>query len=120
LHSTWETTLNNQKNSFLLLLGIIVIVSARMVYLFTAGKAALQQSDMTPIAAVPYSPQLELSQARPAEQCSSKQRDFQMGVAFPQFKSISFVPLELAEWERRSIHASARQAICSKKCVNGR
>ena len=104
-----------QKNSFLLLLVIIVIVSISLVYLLIAGNDAAQQSVVTPTAAVPTTPLAEVAQARPAKPCNMKQRDFQMGIAFPQWnpmgysqidakwvtelpdiRSIYFVPLELA------------------------
>ena len=104
-----------QKNSLLLLLVIIVIVSISLVYLLIAGNDAAQQSVVTPTAAVPTTPLAEVAQARPAKPCSMKQRNFQMGIAFPQWsptgysqndakwvtelpdiRSIYFVPLELA------------------------
>jgi hypothetical protein len=100
-----------QKNSILLLLGIIVIVSASLVYLFTAGKAALQQSDVTPTATAPYTPQAELSQARPAKPCSLKQRDFQMGIAFPQWGPTAYGQND-AKWVTELPDMRAQTAAC--------
>jgi hypothetical protein len=100
-----------QKNSILLLLGIIVIVSASLVYLFTAGKAALQQSDVTPTATAPYTPQSELSQARPAKSCSLKQRDFQMGIAFPQWGPTAYGQND-AKWVTELPDMRAQTAAC--------
>ena len=80
-----------QKNSFLLLLGVIVIVSASLVYLLTAGNAFIQQPAMvTPTAKVPSTPLAKLTQSRPPKACNSKQRDFQMGVAFPQWGTTAY------------------------------
>jgi hypothetical protein len=75
-----------QKKSFLLLLGGIVVVSANLVYLFTAGNAFIQQSDRaTTTSKVSNTPITELSQLPPPRACNAKQRHFQMGVAFPQW-----------------------------------
>lgn len=79
-----------QKNSFLLLLVVIVIVSISLVYLFTAGKADTQQSTVAPTVTVPSTPLAELTQARPAKPCNMKQRDFQMGIAFPQWNPTGY------------------------------
>ena len=77
-----------QKNSFLLLLGAIVILSAGLVYLFTTGHASvLQPATMTPTANMPYTP---IAQLHPSTPCSSKQRNFQMGVAFPQWSPTAY------------------------------
>jgi hypothetical protein len=75
-----------QKNSVLLILGVIVIVSASLVFLFTAGKALLRPvAVVTPTPKLLYTPLAELSDSRPSKPCGSKQRDFQMGIAFPQW-----------------------------------
>src|SRR5258708_988563 len=79
-----------QKNSVLLLIGIIVIVSASLVYLFTAGKTSTDQhAGERPIAAR-HTPAAELSQSHPEKPCSSKQRDFQMGVAVPDWGATAY------------------------------
>jgi len=75
-----------QKNSVLLILGVILIVSASLVFLFTAGKALLWPvAVVTPTPKPLYTPLAELSDSRPSKPCGSKQRDFQMGIAFPQW-----------------------------------
>ena len=75
-----------QKNSVLLILGVIVIVTASLVFLFTAGKALLQPvAVVAPTPKPLYTPLAELSESRPSKPCGSKQRDFQMGIAFPQW-----------------------------------
>src|SRR5260221_7228465 len=75
-----------QKNSVLLILGVILIVSASLVFLFTAGKALLWPvAVVTPTPKPLYTPLAELSDSRSSKPCGSKQRDFQMGIAFPQW-----------------------------------
>ncbi len=77
------------RNIFLVLLAVIVMVSATLVYLFTAGHALIQQlsGSVTPAANVPYTPIAEL---HPSQPCSAKQRYFQMGVAFPQWSPTGY------------------------------
>ncbi len=80
-----------QKNSLLLLLVTIVIVSASLVYLFTSGRAFIQKSAIaTPTAKAPDTPIAEVAQSRPPKPCSSKQRNFQMGVAFPDWGTTAY------------------------------
>ncbi len=72
-----------QKNGFLLLLGVIAIVSAVLVYLFMVGNASiLQPATATPMAKEPSTP---IAQLHPSKSCSSRQRYFQTGIAFPQW-----------------------------------
>ena len=77
------------RNIFLVLLAVIMIVSANLVYLFTAGYALIQQpaGSVTPTANVPDNSIAELHSSQP---CSSKQRYFQMGVAFPQWSPTGY------------------------------
>ena len=77
------------RNIFLLLLAVIVIVSVTLVYLFTAGYDLIQQpsGSVTPTAKLPYTP---IAEFHPAQPCSSKQRYFQMGVAFPQWSPTGY------------------------------
>ena len=80
-----------QKKSFLLLLGGLVIVSASLVYLFTAGNVFIQQPTLvTPTVKVPSRPIAELTQSGPPKLCSSKHQHFQMGVAFPQWSPTGY------------------------------
>ncbi len=79
-----------QKNSVLLLIGIIVIVSASLVYLFTAGNTSTQQHAVGRPTVARHTPLAELSQTHPVKPCSSKQRDFQMGVAFPDWGTTAY------------------------------
>jgi len=77
------------RNIFLVLLAVIVMVSATLVYLFTAGYDLIQQpsGSVTLTANVPYTPIAEL---HPSQPCSAKQRYFQMGVAFPQWSPTGY------------------------------
>ena len=77
------------RNIFLVLLAVIVMVSATLVYLFTAGYDLIQQpsGSVTLTANVPYTPIAEL---HPSQPCSAKQRYFQMGVAFPQWSPMGY------------------------------
>src|SRR5260370_13238835 len=79
-----------QKNSVLLLIGIIVIVSASLVYLFTAGKTSTTEHAVERPTVARHPPLAELSQSHPVKPCSSKQRDFQMGVAFPDWGTTAY------------------------------
>jgi len=77
-----------RRNGFLLVLGVLVILSAGLVYLFLTGDASvLQPATVTPTANMPYTP---IAQLPPSKPCSSKQRNFQMGVAFPQWSSTAY------------------------------
>lgn len=101
-----------QKNSFLLLLGIIVIVSASLVYLFTAGRALIQPSTLaTPTAKASSTPLAELPQARPLKACSSKQRNFQMGMAFPQWGPTAYSEQD-AKWLTELPDMRTQTAAC--------
>ena len=77
------------RNTFLVLLAVIVMVSATLVYLFTSGYDLIQQpsGSVTLTANVPYTPIAEL---HPSQPCSAKQRYFQMGVAFPQWSPTGY------------------------------
>jgi hypothetical protein len=80
-----------QKNSFLLLLGVLIIVSASLVYLFISNNTNVAQSDrVTLTPTVPSTPDEELSQLRPQKPCKTKQRYFQTGVSFPQWSPTSY------------------------------
>jgi len=85
-----------QKNSFLFLLGGIIVISASLVYLFTAGRALEQQPEAAPTT-IPFTPIAELSQSRAPAPCNAKQRDFQMGVAFPQWGTDAYSERD-AKW----------------------
>ncbi len=74
-----------QRNTFLLLLGTFVIVSAGLGYLFTAGNTLFQPALLTPTPKSLYSRLAELPQLQPMKPCNAKQRAFQMGIAFPQW-----------------------------------
>src|SRR5260370_8246683 len=78
-----------QKNSILFLAGLIVIVAGSLAYLFLTGGTSPQpkvvaRSTPTPTTAAPVT-QTPASSPTPEKPCSSKQRDFQMGVAFPDW-----------------------------------
>jgi hypothetical protein len=75
-----------QKNSVLLLLGIIIIGGASLAYLFIAGNRSAQPPAIaTPTIQVASTPLAFLRQAPPPQKCQSTHRPFQMGVAFPQW-----------------------------------
>jgi len=101
-----------QKNSVLLLLVLIVMVSASLVYLFTAGRALLQQPAMTPTpSAVSYTPLAQLAESHPTKPCRSKQRDFQMGIAFPQWGTTAYGESD-AKWLTELPNINTQTAAC--------
>jgi hypothetical protein len=99
-----------QKNSLLFLVGAIIVVSASLVYLFTAGRALEQPSVTTPTT-IPFTPLAELSQSRPPTPCSAKQRDFQMGVAFPQWGTDAYSERD-AKWLTELPNMRVQTAAC--------
>src|SRR5258708_10131053 len=100
-----------QKNSVLLLIGIIVIVSASLVYLFTAGKTSTQQHAVERPTVARHTPLAELSQSHPVKPCSSKQRDFQMGVAFPDWGATAYGASD-TKWLTELPHMQKETAAC--------
>jgi hypothetical protein len=85
-----------QRNNVLIVAGIIVIVGASIVYLFTTGFTSTQSHNVvTPTSAATPTVTLfthlpELSQPRAVKACSSKQRNFQMGIAFPDWGTTAY------------------------------
>jgi hypothetical protein len=77
-----------QKNSFLLLLLGIVVISASAVYLFTAENAIMPRTTGSSTAV--YPPLAKLTPSLPAKACASTQRNFQKGIAFPQWGSTAY------------------------------
>jgi hypothetical protein len=101
-----------QRNSFLLLLAGLVVVSASLVYLFTAGNAFIQHPALvTPTAKVPSTPLAELAQSHPPKPCGSKQRAFQMGVAFPQWGPTAYGESD-TKWLTELPEMQAQTAAC--------
>ena len=99
-----------QKNSLLLLLGGIVIISTTLTCIFTAGNAFIQQPAIaTPTA--PYTPLAELAQSRPPKACNAKQRHFQMGVAFPQWGATAYSEKD-ANWLTELPDMRTQTAAC--------
>ncbi|HKF38039.1 MAG TPA: hypothetical protein VKB35_14180, partial [Ktedonobacteraceae bacterium] len=75
-----------QKKSFLLLLGIGIVGSASLAYLFVAGNTSVQSPAVaTPTATVAFTPLAGLTPTLPPKSCRETRRPFQMGVAFPQW-----------------------------------
>jgi hypothetical protein len=77
-----------KKSGFLLLLGAMVIISAALVYVFAAGNASQWHPlRATPGTTVSFTPDtsVALTPSLPPKACHGKQRDFQMGIAFPQW-----------------------------------
>ena len=87
-----------------------MIVSASLVYLFTAGRSLEQQTAMVPTI-VPHTPLAELVQARAAEPCSSKQRNFQAGIAFPQWGTTAYGESD-AKWLTELPDIRTQTAAC--------
>ncbi|GAC1313130.1 MAG: hypothetical protein NVSMB27_49250 [Ktedonobacteraceae bacterium] len=100
-----------QRNTFLLLLGIIVIVSASLVFLFTAGNTLLQPAVVTPTPNPIYTPLAKLSQAPPVKPCNAKQRDFQAGIAFPQWGPTAYGEND-TKWLTELPQMRAQTAAC--------
>lgn len=84
-----------QKNSILLLIAVIVVVVASMVYLLTGGNPTVQQQPTVSAVvtsaprstSVPLSPQATPNTVKP---CSAKHRNFQMGIAFPDWGTTAY------------------------------
>lgn len=75
-----------QKNTLLFLLGSIVIVSASLIFLFTAGNTLIQgPATEIPTPKSQTIPPTELGESRPMKLCNAKRRNFQAGIAFPQW-----------------------------------
>ena len=101
-----------QKNSVLLLLGIIVVVSASLAYLIVAGNAFFQpRATATPTAQVPSTPLAALTEAPQPKACSSTHRSFQMGVAFPQWGPTAYGESD-AKWLTELPEMQAQTAAC--------
>jgi hypothetical protein len=101
-----------QKNSVLLLLGIIVVVSASLAYLIVAGNAFFQpRPTATPTAQVPSTPLAALTEAPQPKACSSTHRSFQMGVAFPQWGPTAYGESD-AKWLTELPEMQAQTAAC--------
>lgn len=82
------------KYKVLLVVGIIVVMGASLVYVFTIGNTSTQHTVAKPTAML--EPTATLG-TRPTETtelvakpCSSKQRDFQMGIAFPDWGTTAY------------------------------
>ncbi len=68
-----------------------MIIGVSMMYLFTTSNAVTQQPNRsTQTTKVLYTHQTELTPSPPPKACSSKQRNFQTGVAFPQWGSMAY------------------------------
>lgn len=101
-----------QKNSLLLLLGGIVLISTTLTCIFTAGNAFIQQPAIaTPTATAPYTTLAELAQARPLKACNAKQRQFQMGIAFPQWGATAYSEHD-AKWLTELPDMRTQTAAC--------
>ncbi len=85
-------TFFSEKNNFLLLLGGMVIVSATLVYLFTAGNGVLQQpgDGATSAPKALYTPLAQLKASPPPKDCISQHRYFQKGIVFPQWGATAY------------------------------
>ena len=85
------------KYKFLLVLGIIIVMGASLVYVvFKTGNVSTQHSvgNVGPTATLDstVTPATRLTEVTepPAKPCSSKQRNFQMGVAFPDWGTTAY------------------------------
>lgn len=81
-----------QKSGFLLLLGGMVIFDTFLAYLFVGGRGIWQQfiGENTTAPQGVVTPAQEIAQIRPQPPCKLKQRDFQMGVAYPQWQTTGY------------------------------
>lgn len=92
-----------QRYSILLLVGIVLIVSGSLIYLFITGDArntSTQQAtntgttphdgSKTAVVGLTNTPATSEPKPLPAKPCSSKQRNFQMGVAFPDWGTTAY------------------------------
>ncbi len=79
-----------QKNSFLLLLMSILIVGS-LVYLFISSNVSTAPPTMvTPTGTGPLALKIPPTPLHPPKPCASKGRDFQMGVAFPDWGTTAY------------------------------
>src|SRR5712691_1623942 len=104
-----------QKNSILFLAGLIVIVAGSLAYLFLTGGTSPQpkvvaRSTPTPTTAVPVTPTPALSPT-PEQSCSSKQRNFQMGIAFPDWGTTAYGESD-TKWLTELPDMQAKTAAC--------
>jgi hypothetical protein len=75
-----------QKNSFLLLLMGIFVVSGSLVYLFISSNGFTAPPSMvTPTTTGVVALKTQPSQLPPPKPCSSKRRDFPLGIAYPDW-----------------------------------
>ena len=82
------------KYRVLLVVGIIIVMGASLVYVFTIGNTATQHTVANPTATLEPTATLGTRPAEVTEQavksCNSKQRNFQMGVAFPDWGTMGY------------------------------
>ncbi len=75
-----------RKVSFLFFLVGIAILGSTLTYLLTAGTGSTSQSaSVTSTVTVPHTPISQLKPTPPSKGCSVVQRNFEMGMAFPQW-----------------------------------
>src|SRR5438270_14016014 len=80
-----------QKNSLIFLLGSALILGTTMVYLFIAFDGIAQQPNRTRHSTkVSQTPVLTLPPSSPPATCHLKQRNFEAGVAFPQWSPMAY------------------------------
>src|SRR5947209_6593660 len=71
-------------------MGFIVITSASLAYLLMVGNTSTQQHGVARPTVALHTRAAELSHTRPSKPCNSKQRKFQMGVAFPDWGTTAY------------------------------
>ena len=88
-----------------------MIACASLVYLVTAGNTSAQQQAAERSTVTRSTPVAELSQPRPAKPCRSKQRDFQMGVAYPDWGAMAYGESD-TKWLTELPNMQAETAAC--------
>lgn len=80
-----------QKNSLFFLLGSVLIFGITMLYLFIALDGITQQPNRAAVSTkVSHIPVLTLTPSSPRAACHLKKRNFETGVAFPQWNSMAY------------------------------
>ncbi len=106
----------NQKNSVLILIAVVVIAVASMVYLLIGGNPTVQQHPLVSgTSPTPVPTQAALSPqtatAGLVKPCNAKQRNFQLGVAFPDWGTTAYGVSD-TKWLTELPDMQAQTAAC--------
>src|SRR5258706_16177719 len=108
-----------QRYSVLLLAGIVLIVSGSLVYVFIKGDTGNTSTpEPTNTRTTPHDGSKTAGvglgsspESHPAKPCSSKQRNFQMGVAFPDWGTTAYGASD-TKWLAELPDMQAKTAAC--------